>query len=488
MKTMRRFASLTLLSTLCATLYAQEKQESFSDTPSSTTEEAAAVPINLSAELHSSVPGVPSSASRPYAAYAQPEAQTSGRTSRYVAKGGHRGFDVGVDLGFLANTGKGGGGSFAPEVNAGKRFSKNIYAGVAIGAELPFNGGNTFGLFAADFHFYAPLQNPRFAPGGMLRAGYELGGDYEYVVVQVMPTFQFAISKTVDANVGVGYTEYIGVGDEMTSGNNFGAVVMKVGFGFHMPSDKQVKTRIKPKKPVIENGIQLTFEGDALALGYLDGAGGGFALAATYKYNPHISFGLGFGFDALSGLQNDKGIKDESFVEKLETTEHSYTIGHSSGTYTTTKVVSSETKTSYEELEFDYLNCKRLFLRGAYRVFDKRHSPLVSCDLGVFFQSKRKGEWPTIETEHFRKNGVYVTPSVGYSLRTTTNSLFEVKVGYTASNSILKKDSETGDPSTRNNTRTTTTSTYGRMPISGLYASVSYTHTFKWGQNWRKKH
>ncbi len=451
-KITRRFASLTLLSTLCATLYAQEKQESFSDTPSSTTEEADAAPISLSAELptlHSSVPGVPSSASRPYAAYAQPEEQATYHTSRYVNKGGHRGFDFGVDLGFLANTGKGGGGSFAPEVNAGKRFSKNIYAGVAIGAELPFNGGNTFGLFAADFHFYAPLQNPRFAPGGMLRAGYELGGDYEYVVVQVMPTFQFAISKTVDANVGVGYTEYIGVGDEMTSGNNFGAVVMKVGFGFHMPSDKQIRSPRWPKKPVIENGIQLTLEGDVIALGNVSSVGG-FALAATYKYDPHISFGLGFGFDAGS-LGNNKCIVEEK---------------------------SSETKK--RELSGS-IKCERLFLRGAYRVLDKRHSPLVACDLGVFFLSDcSAGGW-SFDTvnESFRKNGVYVTPSVGYSLRTTTNSLFVVKVGYTVSSSITDKNVVEDKYSK---------TTYGKLPLTGLYASVGYTHTFKWGQNWRKKH
>ncbi|MCD8304650.1 MAG: hypothetical protein LUC86_07495 [Prevotellaceae bacterium] len=445
---MRRFASLTLLSTLCATLYAQETQESFSDTPSSVTEEADAAPISLSTELpslHSSVPGVPSSASRPYAAYAQPEAQATYHTSRYVAKGGHRGFDFGVDMGFLAYTGEGGGGCFAPEISAGKRFSKNIYAGVAFGPELPFNGGNTTCMVAGDFRFYVPLQNPRFAPGGMVRVGYDTDfGDYvSCAVLQVMPTFQFAITKTVDANVGVGYTEYF------NDPANFGAVVMKVGFGFHMPSDKQIASPRWPKKPVIENGIQLTLEGDVLALGNISSAGG-FALAATYKYDPHISFGLGFGFDAGS-LGNNKCIVEET---------------------------SSETKK--RELSGS-IKCERLFLRGAYRVFDKRHSPLVACDLGVFFLSDcSAGGW-SFDTvnERFHKNGVYVTPSVGYSLRTTTNSLLVIKVGYSVSSSATYKNVVEDKYSK---------TTYGKLPLTALYASVGYTHTFQWGQNWRKKH
>ncbi|MCD8303075.1 MAG: hypothetical protein LUC44_08700, partial [Prevotellaceae bacterium] len=427
---------------------AQETQEALVVEPSTSTVETDAAPLRVGAEMP--MPGVPSSASRPYAAYAQPEAQTSGHTSRYVAKGGHRGFDFGVDLGFLAYTGEGGGGAFAPVVSAGKRFSKNIYAGIDAGAEVPFNGGSTFGLFAGDFRFYAPLQNPRFAPGGMLQVGYE--GDFDlhsYVMIQVMPTFQFGISKTVDFNVGVGYTEYVGVGGIYSSGNNFGAVTAKIGFGFHMDSDKQVSKR--SKKPDIENGIQLTFEGDFMACGHIDDYGGGASLVATYKYNPHISFGVGFGFDALDGLINKNGM--------------------------TTVYTSSSQKESIVDIGCSHFFTKKLFLRGNYRILDQRHSPLVSCDFGVFFQTRRESYY--IDSEHFRKSGVFITPAVGYSLRTTTNSFLEVKVGYTASSSIIDKYVAENK---------TSKTTYGKLPISGLYLSVGYTHTFNWGQNWFKKH
>ncbi len=485
----RKFLFFAFVCTICAKLSAQETQEALVVEPSTFTVETDAAPLRLGAEMlmpDGTVPGVPNSASRPYAAYTQPEAQTSGHTSRYVAKGGHRGFDFGLDLGFLAYTGEGGGGAFAPVVSAGKRFSKNIYAGIDAGAEVPFNGGSTFGLFAGDFRFYAPLENPRFAPGGMLQVGYE--GDFDllsYVMIQVMPTFQFGISKTVDFNVGVGYTEYLGVGGMYSSGNNFGAVTMKVGFGFHMPSDKQVKTRIRPKTPVIKNGIQLTLDGDFLAGGHMDEYGGGFSLVATYKYNPHISFGLGFGFDAGGKVT----IKNGKTVETLRETTQTTTSKDSYGvTHTTTKVTSSSTSTSSEPMFCYNFRQERLFLRGNYRVLDKRNSPLVSCDFGVLFNSHiDMNTHKDFESKYIHKSSLFVAPAIGYSLRITTNSFFEVKAGYTASTSTTKKFSET-NTSSGYNKRTTTTYNYGKFPISRFYVSVGYTHTFKWGQNWFKKH
>ncbi|MCD7721745.1 MAG: hypothetical protein LUI09_05900 [Prevotellaceae bacterium] len=460
---MKRLLLTVSVCALCGALSAQEMYDALVEPQLSDNETLGQVQQETPL-LNATVAGVPSSETSPYSVYAQPEAGAT-KVSKSAERGGHRGADFGVDLGFLINT-KGGSGVFAPEISIGKRFNQYVYAGVSAGPQIPFGDGDVWGMLAADFKFLFPLNNinPKIAPGGMLRVGYD--GDFSDnhdVIVQVMPTFQFALSKTVDLNLGIGYTEMISTQKGV---DNSGAFTIKAGFDFHQQADQGLRRN----EPVLYSGLQLTVEGAFMTgdlVGTIDVGGGG-ALVATYKWNQYLSFGVGFGYEAYNAMTREHGL---TYVNTRDENQNNAKSDMGSGSICRTK---------------------KFFLRGTYRPLKGIHSPLVSLDLGLLSHNLDEDNFyidyaytryssNRYDADQIHSKAFYVTPSVGYSLRTTSNSYFEVKVGYSVSSPVCDGDNEV-------NEYTNYKEGYKYVPlrISGLYFTVGYTHTFNWLQRKHK--
>ncbi len=369
---------------------------------------------------------------------------------------GHRGLDFNVDLGYDLAT-KGGSGSFAAELGLGKRFSKNFYAGIGAGVALPTGEGDLSIPIYADLKGYFPLKGTKIAPWAGVKLGYVIStadsytvgyGRYETTVevpncmmVSVMPGVQIPLSQKVDFNLGVGYTHLIPTG----GGDGSGAIAIRAGFGFH-------KGLIKPQpKPIRDSGFQLTLEGCGVPWGLGENDGGkyisaGFAMALGYKWSPNLSFALGYG---------------ASYHE----VGYTYTESH-------------KDNYKYEDGDESLGEMHKVFLRGQYRLNDKRFSPFASLDMGLRFRVAdsdiydraneviygwyNKNEWEKSSTTHF-----YVAPAVGFSLRTTNNSYFEMKVGY--------EFSKLGSKKFENDYKTIN---YDAIDMSGLSIGIGWTHTF----------
>ncbi len=443
---MKRLLSILSVCALCGVSPAQEMYEALVEPQLSEN-----VAIRQASQemplLTGTVAGVPSAETSPYLA-PSPRVTKEGKMKKAVLKGGHRGLDFGVDLDFMVQK---GGGSFSPDITIGKRFSKNFYAGLAGGPQIPFQGGGVnSGTVAADFKYLYPLPNRKnLLPGGMLRIGYYGDfSDYSYVMFSIMPTFQFVASKTVDLNCGLGFAEYVHTG---SGGANSAAFAIKVGFDVHKPAEHQ-KIMLRHNKTV-DSGLELTLEGNYATGGTIDGAMG--ALVVDYKWNPYLSFGVGFAYGTID-LNKKNGV-----------------------TVTTTNSNGTES-IKHEDLEApDNSNTAKLFLRGNYRILKGNHSPLVSCDLGLIFSDME--EW-RVGDEKPATTEVFFYPAIGYSLRTTSNSYLYAKVGYTVSSPITKSY----ETSSTNSKNAITTTKYDKLKESGIYFAVGYTHTFRCWQRKKK--
>ncbi len=374
---------------------------------------------------------------------------------------GHRGLDFNVDLGYDIAT-KGGSGSFAAELGLGKRFSKNFYAGIGAGINLPTGDGDPAIPIYADFKGYFPLRGTKIAPWAGVKLGYVVNtadsytvGSGKYsttvevpncVMVSVMPGVQIPLSSKVDFNLGVGYTHFIPTG----GGEGSGAIAIRAGFGFH-------KGLNKPQpKPIRNSGFQLTLEGSGVNPWNMDHdeesgySSAGLTMTLGYKWSPNLSFALGYGvsyFDAGCEGTETSNWYGEAYTEKIS--------GNSYGTM------------------------HKAFLRGQYRLNNKKFSPFASLDLGWRFRDSdcddfydwandqiygwgNEDEWEYSSTTNF-----FIAPAVGFSLRTTNNSYFEMKVGYEISKIGSKKignDKHFFD--------------YDAINMSGLSIGIGWTHTF----------
>ncbi len=369
----------------------------------------------------------------------------------FTDKGSHKGLDFSANVGTLIFT-KGGSGAFVPEIGLGKRFNRNFYAGIGLGAEVPYSDGNTCAQFSADFNAYIPLKNSSIAPGGLLRVGYVSDFDYaKCVMISIMPTVQIPLSNKVDFNFGLGYSHFIYTG---SNGSGYGAFAIRAGFDFHKSA-----TRVKrPKVDTRDSGMQMTIEAYNMF-----GSSVGGALTFTYKYDPHWSFGIGAGYEYFVSEWGDSDeIPDSDYNPDTNFTTH-YFVGTCS----------------------DLLNAK-VYLRGVYRVLDKKFSPFASCDLGLSFRHIANGgdiytsDWQwrhnDVDEEGIKKTGMYVSPAIGVSLRTTNNSYIELKVGYSLAPSLYKGVIRESD-----------TSRYecvDKISMCKPYVSFGITHTFGWGEHW----
>ncbi len=343
--------------------------------------------------------------------------------------------DFNVDVGYNINT-KGGSGSVFTQIGLGKRFNTNFYWGLGTGIIMPVSSGSKPMIpLTSDFRLYFPLNASKLSLGGVMRLGYlfntagettlevegvEELGDYEvtvepsnFVMIQILPTLSIPISRRTDFNVGLGYTHFIAT----KGGSGFGAVTISSGFNFG-------KLLPLTSKPIINRGIQLSFDYGATGIGNYTMTG--FGLAASYKFNPHLAVGLGFGYDSCTSDSDDDEYPNTIEIVDKEGNEIA--------------VVALE-------------NAFRLFTRGVYRFNDKKLSPIAACDLGLRFfdceviDSADDPDYSYSTGPHF-----FVAPAVGGSLRMASNSYLDLKVGY-----HIEKDT------------------------SGLLLNLGFTHTFGWG-------
>lgn len=393
--------------------------------------------------------------------------------------GRHRGLDFNVDLGYHIST-KGGSGMASAEISIGKRFNKHFYWGIGSEVFLPTGDGDPIIPITSDFKIYFPLKSSDIKPGGLLRAGYAINtadnitvgtGKYlttvempDYIMVQIMPTVEIPLSKRIEFNAGLGYTHFIPTKE---GGDGSGAFSIRTGFTFHRSPVR------KPKKPTRNSGLQLTFEGGMTGFASDDYHGGNFGLALTYKYNPHLNFGIGFGGD-IANVGKDNAIRS------LEIRNDGNVYGGDS-----------------QDLSVDVTTFK-LFLRGQYRLNDKRFSPFVSCDAGLRFYSYSNGDtfYGDFYTDNYESTLEYVlgkpksvaaflAPSIGVSLRTTNNSYLELKAGYALAPGISGKRGEK-EYDTISNLHFIHAASCKPMKMSAPFISLGFTHTFKWGSKWRK--
>ena len=210
----------------------------------------------------------------------------------------------------------------------------------------------------------------------------------------------------------------------------------------------------RPKAPVREKGFEMTFEG---GVNYCEEMKGGANLIFGYKFNPHLSLGLGLGFEGLA----------------LE--EESYQIIRSS--YRGENYVEENKKYT------DPLLYPKVFIRGQYRLSSKRFSPTVSCDVGWrIYREELEDEYEHSYSSYSSnipspdKNGLYASPAIGVSLRTTNNSYLELKAGYTFAKEVLGQKGVVEKIYNENKYYTY----YACQPtsVSAAFVTLGFTHTF----------
>lgn len=166
----------------------------------------------------------------------------------------------------------------------------------------------------------------------------------------------------------------------------------------------------------------------------------------TYKFNPHISVGLGGGFHGFTPFDEDG--EDIQYVEN--TREYQYPYQGSPLMYT-------------------------FFARGNYRLLDTRLSPIGTIDIGM-----RKYKWEDEEYEPYGyelreylkspSTSLFISPAIGASLRTTNNSYLELKVGYNIASNLKAQKAVDFEKDVYYSTKSKSMS-YG-------FISIGFTHTF----------
>lgn len=385
-----------------------------------------------------------------------------------VGNEGHRGLDFNIDLGYNLPTKSGADGCPTAELSLGKRFSRNFYWGLGAGAYIPTGGGDVQIPITTEAKMLFPLGNSKLTPFVSLKGGYIINTaddisvgsgkskvkveQSNYALLQLMPGISFPLSGSVDFNLAAGYAHTIKVGGDVDGG---GAFVVRAGFGFH----KNINGVRRPPIPTRDKGFQLTLEGGKMGFGgdEYDGFLGNIVL--SYKVNPNLSFGIGGGIDVVN-TEIEEGVKE--YLIRYDGQHYNYT----------------------ESPDVSILATKA-FVRGQYRLSDKRFSPFVSCDAGLRFYSYHddsfnghgsRGEERSEALGEPQSSALFVSPAVGLSLRTFNNSYLELKAGYSLSSGLDEKHIE--DEYTSNNMKFERTLDREKASFSAPYVMLSWTHTF----------
>lgn len=336
---------------------------------------------------------------------------------------GHKGLDFSADLGYNIHT-KGGGGAISAELELGKRFSDRFYWGLGAGAFILTGDGDPLIPITTDFKVFFTMSSTKLTPFAGLKAGYVIntaedikvgtGRNREtismpnYIMVQIMPGIQFPLSGSVDFNLGAGYTHFI----PASSGEGFGAVAIRAGFGFHF-SPKHVRRTIGPSK---EHAFQLTLEGGAKlanSSGYPE-----IAIIPSYKLTRTLMVGAGYEFSNL-----------RSSSDEVDGVQH------------------------------------RIFGKVQYRFNDNRIAPFVAARGGFKIHSITADYVKDLDrsVEDPTKTGFFVTPVIGLSWRSTTNSYIDLSLGYEFESGLSERKGERE---------------HKAISLSGPSIKIGYTHTF----------
>ena len=383
-------------------------------------------------------------------------------SKEYSNDGKHRGLDFSINSGYNFGIGDNKSLSFLPfELGIGKQFHPNLYIGLRTGAWVGVSDKATAQIpIMSDFKVMFPSKEEgKIKPIINVRLGYLLhtegGKEYEeesvdggtikgkyeapdMIMMEFMPGLQIPLSNTTDFILSAGYAH----GFATKGGGNGGYFGVKAGINFHK---RAVKKGPREKVGIREKGIQYTIEGEG---NNVTRFGGGANLVLTYKMNPHISIGVGGGYHAFSPY-NEDGSGDDFFQ-------------HISGSY--------EEHLSY----YGDVNMLTIFARGNYRLTDKRLSPIASVDAGI-----RSYNWEADAPYGYSastsgmleapKTALFITPSVGFSLRTTKNSYIELKAGYNISSKLKALKVADYEQNTYYSTHSKSLS-YG-------FISIGFTHT-----------
>ncbi len=381
----------------------------------------------------------------------------------------HKGLDFRVKGGYALGLGDASGSNmYSVGGSVGKRID-NMYFGLGSGALMSTESGSDAIIpITLDTEYY--LMKGRVAPVLQASLGYGINTASDqsvgkekikmpnYLIFQVMPGATLAVSRSMDLDLGIGLIGLTAVGGSKGMGGHTNVFLSFSGaLTFHRSTNPKPK---KPKKPTRERGVQIAFEGGKTGFSSDedDYHGGNFAIAFTYKFNHHLSAGLGYGGDFVDGM--------ESRGRYLKTDANGKTLTDNSVLY---------------PLESAF----KVFLRGQYNLTKKRLSPFVACDAGVrFYQYDSFDIGSYEEAEDYigkpSSVGAYVEPSIGVSLRTTNNSYLDLKVGYAfAPNISDSMKEEKIDEGYRAGYRSS-------LSVSAPFVSLGFRHTFKWGSKWGK--
>ena len=345
----------------------------------------------------------------------------------------HKGLDIKVRGGYSSGLGDAKGFDMINiEASVGKRFD-NMFFGLGSGAWIGTSSGSD-AIIPITLDWESFFTKGRITPTTLLRTGFAVNTASDikvgketikmpnFLIIQAMPGVRLGISRCIDLDLGVGLTGMTSIGgSEGTSGTN-----VYLSFGGALNFHKSTKSKVKPKVPTRERGMQVTVEGNWLGFagGNLDYEGEGLALAVSYKLNHKLSAGIGMGgYGTVS--------KNEMYGTDVE-------------------------------------RITKFFLRGQYNLTSKRFSPFIACDAGMHMYSY----YDYISKP--KSTGFYVDPSIGLSIRTTNNSYLDLKVGYSLTTVDVTDDDMYFTESEN--------SVSGSAP----FISLGFRHTFGWGSKWFK--
>lgn len=383
------------------------------------------------------------------------------------SNGRFHGLNFGVDLGYNINT-KGGGGSIAAEVELGKYFGQKFYWGIGSGAYIPTGDGKVMIPITTNAKVFMPLNSSKITPFVDLKAGYVINtaddvtvgeGKFsqkvempDYIMVQIMPGFRYPLTNGIDFNFGAGYTHFI----PASGGDNFGVIAVRAGFAFHK-SSTSTKTKLPPV-PTRDQGYQVTVEGGWLFGGDEYKGPAAPTIVASYKMNPNLSVGVGFGLDNTETFV-EEGIRDHIVSSNGRENNESDAISLTTWAY-------------------------KFFARGQYRLNDNRLSPFASCDAGIRFYSYDDSDYNGDKFSRFDNelgkapsSSFFISPAIGLSLRTTNNSYVELKAGYTMATGGGSGHHEYEEVVDRNLTSKHSIVRDG-VSFSAPFISLGWTHTF----------
>lgn len=386
----------------------------------------------------------------------------------------HRKLDFSLSTGFNVAT-KGGGGSVPVDVTISKRFSPYFSAGIATGVEIgTSDGAKPIIPILADFRGFLPLRNTKITPFANLRLGYAVNtadsytvgsGKHKFTVEQpnyvtfsIMPGVRMPLSHRVDLDLALGYEHYISTG---SNGGGTGAFAIRAGFNFHASTDPGYHKEKKPRhvNPVWDSGLEFAIEANGI-----DEYGG--SLLIGYKWSPKFSIALGVGVNHRT-YEINNGV--ETYYKEADCTGD---------------VLYSSTMW-WGDANSNFL---KLYLRGQYRMLDRKFSPIASVDLGYTTDTYDNSEngssqfysWREFDLKENPK-GFFVRPAIGVSMRMGSNSYLELRAGYNFTPGVSSLDIYQNKKGTLGNYRREYNSlslVREGKSLSHLFVALSYKHTF----------